>query len=91
MPVILVAASHNEGREARKTSRAVLAFGVKVPQFTPADFQLLQWLLDGTEEHTKEETIDPEQQASISLMMLHNGNQHAQSVDRNAVHSRVIP
>ena len=91
MPVILVAASHNEGREARKTSRAVLAFGVKVPQFTPADFQLPQWLLDGTEEHTKEETIDPEQQASISLMMLHNGNQHAQSVDRNAVHSRVIP
>lgn len=83
MPVILVAASHNEGRDSRKTSRSVLAFGVKVPQFVHAEFELPKWLHDADEASANDETSDLEQQASISLMMLHNGNQSVQSIDRN--------
>lgn len=86
MPVILVAASHNEGRDSRKTSRTVLAFGVKVPQFAHAEFELPKWLHDADEASANDETSDLEQQASISLMMLHNGNQIVQSTDRNLTH-----
>lgn len=44
LPVILIAASHNEGPgNPRKTSRTIMAFGVKVPSFVPVEFELPTW------------------------------------------------
>jgi len=45
LPAILVAASHNEGLESsRKTSRQLMAFGVKLPAIENMEFELPYWL-----------------------------------------------
>ncbi|KLO07095.1 hypothetical protein SCHPADRAFT_1001905 [Schizopora paradoxa] len=44
LPAILVAASHNEGPESRKTSRTLMAFGVKLPTIENMEFELPDWL-----------------------------------------------